>query len=686
VLEPGTSALFTCIALTGTSAASWQATYAGSVVASGKVLTVSNSLTLAGTDGTTQTFPNTSATLARTDAGQTFTGTNVFGVLTATSVNGNTITSGTGVLTIAAAKTLTASNSLTFAGVDGKTITHNASQTFAGTDGTVLTFQGTDTYVGRATTDTLTNKTFDTAGTGNVFKVNGTAVTAIAAANGLATLDTSGKLSSAQIPASLVGALQYQGTWNATTNVPVLVSSTGTKGQYYKVATAGTTAIDGNAQWNVGDTIVFDGTVWDKIDGVASEVVSVAGLTGVVTLAASNLTNGVSGSGAVALVTSPALLGTPTAPTAALSTNTTQVASTAFVLANSVSTVSPAFTGVPTAPTATAGTNTTQLATTAFVLANGVAGGSVTATGGSAAITLANHFGYNLTVMDFGAAGNGTTADDAAINATIAGSTQVVFPAGTYKITTTATWAAGKVYIFMPGATLAVATGVTLTIAGSVVASPYKQLFTLTGTGKVQGIRDVYAEWWGAVANGTTGCSTAINAAIASVQNASASDGSVFRLKLLLGTYLLDALITFTIDAGVNWRVEGAGGEAGNTIVPACRLLGKSTVTTHLINVVSSGGGDFRFSDFSVINQTQGTGASIGIYNSTNAGRTDSKYENIFVSGFATNWYIDTPTRLVKWDRSQGGASIIQASNTLARRCFKYRLLRSAGLLVIWNS
>jgi hypothetical protein len=103
VLEPGTSALFTCIALTGTSAASWQATYAGSVVASGKVLTVSNSLTLAGTDGTTQTFPNTSATLARTDAGQTFTGTNVFGVLTATSVNGNTITSGTGVLTIAAA-------------------------------------------------------------------------------------------------------------------------------------------------------------------------------------------------------------------------------------------------------------------------------------------------------------------------------------------------------------------------------------------------------------------------------------------------------------------------------------------------------------------------------------------------------------------------------------------------------
>jgi hypothetical protein len=69
---------------------------------------------------------------------------------------------------------------------------------------------------------------------------------------------------------------------------------------------------------------------------------------------------------------SPSLTGTPAAPTAAPGTNTTQVATTAFVLANAGSgagapLASPAFTGTPTAPTATAGTNTTQLATTAFV-------------------------------------------------------------------------------------------------------------------------------------------------------------------------------------------------------------------------------------------------------------------------------------------------------------------------------
>lgn len=43
-------------------------------VADGKTLTASNTLTLAGTDATVMTFPTTSATIARTDAANTFTG------------------------------------------------------------------------------------------------------------------------------------------------------------------------------------------------------------------------------------------------------------------------------------------------------------------------------------------------------------------------------------------------------------------------------------------------------------------------------------------------------------------------------------------------------------------------------------------------------------------------------------
>ena len=47
-------------------------------IADGKTLTANHSLTLAGTDSTVMTFPSTSATIARTDAAQTFTGTQTF--------------------------------------------------------------------------------------------------------------------------------------------------------------------------------------------------------------------------------------------------------------------------------------------------------------------------------------------------------------------------------------------------------------------------------------------------------------------------------------------------------------------------------------------------------------------------------------------------------------------------------
>lgn len=48
-------------------------------IADGKTLTANNSLTLAGTDSTVMTFPSTSASVARTDAAQTFSGVQTFG-------------------------------------------------------------------------------------------------------------------------------------------------------------------------------------------------------------------------------------------------------------------------------------------------------------------------------------------------------------------------------------------------------------------------------------------------------------------------------------------------------------------------------------------------------------------------------------------------------------------------------
>jgi hypothetical protein len=102
-----------------------------------------------------------------------------------------------------------------------------------------------------------------------------------------------------------------------------------------------------------------------------------------------------------AALASPTFTGVPAAPTAAVDTNTTQLATTAYVVgqgylksATASSTyaplASPALTGVPTAPTATLGTNTTQIATTAFVLANAPAAPVTSVAGRTGAITLAN--------------------------------------------------------------------------------------------------------------------------------------------------------------------------------------------------------------------------------------------------------------------------------------------------------
>ena len=69
---------------------------------------------------------------------------------------------------------------------------------------------------------------------------------------------------------------------------------------------------------------------------------------------------------------SPALTGTPTAPTPAKTDNTTKLATTAhvkLVAADYAPLANPALTGKPTAPTAAQTSNDTQLATTAFVKA-----------------------------------------------------------------------------------------------------------------------------------------------------------------------------------------------------------------------------------------------------------------------------------------------------------------------------
>lgn len=111
------------------------------------------------------------------------------------------------------------------------------------------------------------------------------------ATNGVATLDGSGKLTSSQIPDSLLGSLSYKGTWNASTNTPTIpAAAAGNKGYYYVVNVAGSSSVSGITDWKIGDWIVSNGTAWEKIDNT-DQVTSVAGKQGVVTLVVADITD-----------------------------------------------------------------------------------------------------------------------------------------------------------------------------------------------------------------------------------------------------------------------------------------------------------------------------------------------------------------------------------------------------------
>ncbi len=63
-----------------------------------------------------------------------------------------------------------------------------------------------------------------------------------------------------------LGVMEYLGVWDASTNTPSLVNSTGQRGGYYIVSQAGSTSLDGITDWDVGDWAVFNGTAWQRID------------------------------------------------------------------------------------------------------------------------------------------------------------------------------------------------------------------------------------------------------------------------------------------------------------------------------------------------------------------------------------------------------------------------------------
>jgi hypothetical protein len=96
-------------------------------------------------------------------------------------------------------------------------------------------------------------------------------LTSKAVANGVASLDVTGKVPVLQLPAgSTGGTLNYRGGWNPITNTPVLASGALASGvaapnrDYFAAMVTGTAspAIDGITAVGAGDWMVSNGTVW----------------------------------------------------------------------------------------------------------------------------------------------------------------------------------------------------------------------------------------------------------------------------------------------------------------------------------------------------------------------------------------------------------------------------------------
>lgn len=85
----------------------------------------------------------------------------------------------------------------------------------------------------------------------------------IGKANGVASLDENGRIPYSQLPES---AVEFKGTWDASTNTPALADGTGTKGDMYVVSVEGTQTFGGEStKFFVGDRILYNGSVWVKL-------------------------------------------------------------------------------------------------------------------------------------------------------------------------------------------------------------------------------------------------------------------------------------------------------------------------------------------------------------------------------------------------------------------------------------
>ena len=219
----------------------------------------------------------------------------------------------------------------------------------------------------------------------------GIPLTQRAVANGVATLGIDGRLTTDQIPSSLVGAIVFQGGWNAANNTPTLSNGIGVTGYQYIVTIGGTQNLGaGNVTYVSGDTVTYGGNVWNRVEA-SSPISSVSG----------NLHMQVSPT------TGAVVVGIDATPNAVAGTVVSRDASGNFQANVITASLSGAATSALTAATVTAGVQSaiTQVGTlTSLAVSGNVTTGNVSGTNhtGTTAIFSGNVTAANVNSNTFG--------------------------------------------------------------------------------------------------------------------------------------------------------------------------------------------------------------------------------------------------------------------------------------------